>query len=187
VSLYAASKRANELMAHSYSSLYGLPVTGLRFFTVYGPWGRPDMALFIFTRAILDAKPIRVFGYGKHKRDYTFIDDIVEGVAKITSGVAQANPAWNPARPDPALSSAPYRVYNIGNGHPVELNDFIAILEQKLGRKAIRQDLPQQPGDIADTWADCSDLERDYGYRPSTSLEDGISRFVDWYLDHYQV
>lgn len=185
-SLYAASKRANELMAHSYASLYGLPVTGLRFFTVYGPWGRPDMALFLFTRAILAGQPIKVFGYGAHKRDYTFIDDIVEGVVKITKGIAQADANWDAERPDPAMGDAPYRVYNIGNGQPVVLNDFIAALEKKLGKKAIREELPQQPGDVIDTWADCSDLERDFGYRPSTTLEEGISRFVDWYLEFYQ-
>lgn len=186
VSLYAASKRANELMAHSYSSLFDLPVTGLRFFTVYGPWGRPDMALFLFTRAILNEELISVFGFGKHKRDFTYIDDIVEGVVKVAAGIAKASPTWAAAQPDPALSAAPYRVYNIGRGKPLVLNDFITVLEEKLGKKAIREDLPQQPGDIADTWADCSDLERDFGYRPSTTLEEGVSRFVDWYLEHYR-
>jgi len=183
VSLYAASKRANELMAHSYSWLYGLPTTGLRFFTVYGPWGRPDMALFLFTRAILAGKPIKVFNYGRHQRDFTYVDDIVEGVVRVCRSVPQPDPDWNAAAPDPSSSPAPFRVYNIGNARPVQLEDFIAALEKRLGRKALREELPLQPGDVPDTWADCSDLTRDFGYRPDTPLEEGINRFVDWYLD----
>lgn len=187
VSLYAATKRANELMAHSYAELFQLPVTGLRFFTAYGPWGRPDMALFLFTRAILEGKPIDVFGYGRHQRDFTYIDDIVEGVVKVAEGVATADPTWDASAPDPAASSAPYRLYNIGNSQPVVLDDFIRALETKLGKKAIRNELPPQPGDVQDSWADCSDLSRDFDYQPSTSIEDGISRFVDWYLAHYKI
>lgn len=183
VSLYAATKRANELMAHSYSSLYGLPTTGLRFFTVYGPWGRPDMALFLFTRAILAGEPIQVFNYGRHQRDFTYIDDIVEGVVRVSAGVPGPDPGWQAESPDPAASSAPFRLYNIGHGQPVELEDFIAALEHRLGRKALREELPMQPGDVPDTWADCADLEKDFGYRPQTSVQEGIDRFVDWYLE----
>ena len=187
LSLYAASKKSNEMMAHSYSSLYGLPTTGLRFFTAYGPWGRPDMALFLFTEAILNDKPIKVFNYGHHQRDFTYVDDIVEGVVRVAGSIPEGNSDWKGEQPDPASSYAPYRLYNIGNGRPVHLNDFIIELERKLGKKALREELPMQPGDVADTWADCSDLERDFGYRPLTTLEEGISRFVDWYLEHYQV
>lgn len=182
VSLYAASKRANELMAHSYASLYGLPVTGLRFFTAYGPWGRPDMALFQFTRAILAGEPIRVFNHGRHMRDFTYIDDIIEGVVRAMESIPAGDPDWRAEAPDPACSAAPFRIYNIGNGAPVQLEDFIAALERKLGRKAIREDLPLQPGDVPDTWADCTDLARDFDYRPSTPVAVGIERFVDWYL-----
>ena len=183
VSLYAASKKANELMAHTYSHLFRLPVTGLRFFTVYGPWGRPDMSLFLFTRAILEGQPIEVFNHGAMQRDFTYIDDIVEGVVRVTASVPCGDPGWDGTAPDPARSAAPYRVYNIGNGRPVQLEDFIAALEARLGRKALREDLPLQPGDVPDTWADCSALQRDFDYRPDTPIEVGIARFLDWYLE----
>ncbi|MBK1709781.1 MULTISPECIES: NAD-dependent epimerase [Marichromatium] len=187
VSLYAASKKANELMAHTYSHLYRLPTTGLRFFTVYGPWGRPDMALFKFTRAILAGEPIDVFNYGKHRRDFTFIDDIVEGVIRVLDRVPAGNPAWSGATPDAASSAAPYRIYNIGNNNPVELMEYIAVLERCLGREAEKNLLPLQPGDVPDTYADVADLVRDTGYQPNTSVADGVARFVDWYRDFYQV
>jgi UDP-glucuronate 4-epimerase len=187
VSLYGATKRANELMAHSYSSLYGLPTTGLRFFTVYGPWGRPDMALFLFTRAIEAGEPIKVFNYGKHNRDFTYIDDIVEGVVNIAAKIPQGNPDWDAHNPDPGSSPAPYRVYNIGNSNPVKLDDYIGAIEKALGKKAIREELPLQPGDVPDTWADCSDLEKDFGYKPSTPVEEGINQFIAWYRDYYDV
>ena len=182
---YAATKRANELMAHSYSSLFGLPTTGLRFFTVYGPWGRPDMALFSFTRTILEGKPIRVFNYGNHKRDFTYIDDIVVGVIRASDAIAAPDPGWDGARPDPATSRAPYRIYNIGNSRPVLLTDYIDALEKALGRKAERELLPMQPGDVADTHADVADLETVLGYRPQVTVEEGVRRFVDWYLSYY--
>ncbi len=185
LSLYAASKKANELMAHTYSHLYGLPTTGLRFFTVYGPWGRPDMALFKFTRAILAGEPIEVFNYGKHRRDFTFIDDIVEGVIRVLDRVPEGNPEWSGDRPDSATSQAPYRLYNIGNNRPVELMTYIEILERCLGRKAQMNLLPLQPGDVPDTYADVSDLVTDTGYHPDTSVEDGVARFVDWYRSYY--
>ena len=184
ISLYAASKKANELMAHTYSHLFGLPTTGLRFFTVYGPWGRPDMALFLFTRAILAGEPIKVFNNGRMRRDFTYIDDIVEGVLRVTDNTATPNPAWDGARPDPGTSSAPYRLYNIGNNNPVELSEFIDAIEQALGKKAHRELLPMQPGDVAATYADIDDLEADVGYRPATPLREGIGRFVAWYLQH---
>ena len=187
VSLYAASKKANELMAHTYSHLYGLPTTGLRFFTVYGPWGRPDMALFKFTRAILAGEPIEVFNHGKHRRDFTFIDDIVEGVIRVLDRVPSGDPSWSGAHPDPAASQAPYRIYNIGNNQPVELMDYIAVLEEALGRKAEMRLLPLQPGDVPDTYAVVADLVRDTGYGPSTPVRDGVARFVDWYRDFYGV
>jgi UDP-glucuronate 4-epimerase len=186
LSLYAATKKANELMAHTYASLYGLPVTGLRFFTVYGPWGRPDMALFQFTRNILAGRPIDVFNYGNHRRDFTYVDDIVEGVVRALDRVASANAGWNADAPDPATSRAPYRLYNIGNSRPVELMKYIEVLEDCLGRKAERNLLPLQPGDVPDTWADVEDLDRDVGYRPATPVEVGVARFVDWYLEHYR-
>jgi UDP-glucuronate 4-epimerase len=186
LSLYAATKKANELMAHTYASLYGLPVTGLRFFTVYGPWGRPDMALFQFTRNILAGRPIDVFNYGNHRRDFTYVDDIVEGVVRALDRVPSGNPAWNADAPDPATSRAPYRLYNIGNSRPVELMKYIEVLEDCLGRKAERNLLPLQPGDVPDTWADVEDLDRDVGYRPATPVEVGVARFVDWYLEHYR-
>ena len=187
VSLYAASKKANELMAHTYSHLFGLPTTGLRFFTVYGPWGRPDMALFLFTRKILAGEPIDVFNHGRHKRDFTYIDDIVEGVVRTLDRVAAPDPAWDSDRPDPATSSAPYRVYNIGNNSPVDLEHYIRVLEDCLGTKAEKNLLPLQPGDVPDTFADVSDLVRDVGYQPATSVEEGVSRFVAWYRDYHGV
>jgi UDP-glucuronate 4-epimerase len=186
VSLYAASKKANELMAHTYSHLYRIPTTGLRFFTVYGPWGRPDMALFKFTRSILAGEPIDVFNYGKHRRDFTFIDDIVEGVIRTLDRVPEPNPDWSGDAPDSASSSAPYRLYNIGNNQPVELLHYIKVLEDCLGRKAEMNMLPLQPGDVPDTYADVQDLIRDVGYKPETTVEDGVARFVDWYRDFYR-
>jgi UDP-glucuronate 4-epimerase len=187
LSLYAATKKANELMAHTYASLYGVPVTGLRFFTVYGPFGRPDMALFTFTKNILAGKPIDVFNYGRHRRDFTYVGDIVEGVVRAADRVAQPNPLWSSDAPDPATSKAPYRLYNIGNQRPVELMRYIEVLEECLGRKAEKNLLPMQLGDVPDTWADVEDLVADVGYRPSTPVEEGVRRFVDWYLDYYKV
>lgn len=187
LSLYAASKKANELLAHTYSHLYRLPTTGLRFFTVYGPWGRPDMALFKFTRAILAGEPIEVFNYGRHRRDFTYIDDIVEGVVRVLDQVPTPNPQWDSDAPDPASSSAPYRLYNIGNHQPVELLHYIEVLERCLGRTAEKRLLPLQPGDVPDTYADVAALVSDVDYRPQTPVEAGIARFVDWYRDYYQV
>ncbi|GAB6041620.1 NAD-dependent epimerase [Endothiovibrio diazotrophicus] len=187
LSLYAASKKANELMAHSYSHLFQLPTTGLRFFTVYGPWGRPDMALFLFTKSILAGEPINVFNYGKHRRDFTYIDDIVEGVVRTLDRVAAPNPEWDGAHPDPGSSSAPWRVYNIGNNQPVELLHYIETLENCLGRKAEMNLLPLQAGDVPDTYADVDDLVRDMDYLPKTTVEEGIARFVEWYRDYYRV
>jgi len=187
LSLYAATKKGNELMAHTYASLYGLPVTGLRFFTVYGPFGRPDMALFLFTKNILAGKPIDVFNYGHHKRDFTYVGDIVQGVVHAMDHVAEPNSAWNGNQPDPGTSKAPYRLYNIGNQQPVELLRYIEVLEDCLGRKAQKNLLPLQLGDVPDTWADVEDLVADVGYRPSTPVEVGIRNFVDWYLDYYKV
>jgi UDP-glucuronate 4-epimerase len=187
LSLYAASKKANELMAHTYSHLYRLPTTGLRFFTVYGPWGRPDMALFKFTRAILAGEPIEVFNYGKHRRDFTYIDDIVEGVIRVLDRVPEPNPDWCGEVPDAATSIAPYRIYNIGNQHPVELLDYIEVLERCLGKPAEKNLLPLQAGDVPDTYADVTDLVKDTGYKPDTPVEVGISRFVDWYRAYYGV
>lgn len=187
LSLYAASKKSNELMAHTYSHLYGLPTTGLRFFTVYGPWGRPDMALFKFTRAILAGEPIQVFNYGKHRRDFTYVDDIVEGIMRVLDRPAPRNPDWSGARPDPASSTAPWRVYNIGNNKPVELLDYIASIEAALGRKAIRELVPLQAGDVPDTYANVDDLVSDFQYRPATSVGQGIGHFVAWYRDYYNV
>ena len=185
LALYGATKKANELMAHTYSNLYGLPTTGLRFFTVYGPWGRPDMALFLFTKNILAGKPIDVFNYGNHKRDFTYIDDIVEGVIRTMDHNAEPNPDWDPAKPDPGTSRAPYRIYNIGNQQPVELMHYIEVLEDCLGKKAEKNLLPLQDGDVPDTWADTADLAADVGYQPSTSVEEGVKKFVDWYLGFY--
>lgn len=187
VSLYAASKKSNELMAHTYSHLFGLPTTGLRFFTVYGPWGRPDMALFLFTKAILAGEPIKVFNQGQMIRDFTYIDDIVEGIIRVADRTPQPNPDWNPLQSDPAHSSAPYRVYNIGNNQPVQLGEFIEAIEKALGKKAIRELLPMQAGDVAATSADVRDLEADTGYKPSTTVEEGIQHFIDWYRWYYQV
>lgn len=187
VSLYAATKKANELMAHTYSHLFQLPTTGLRFFTVYGPWGRPDMALFLFTKNILAGKPIDVFNYGDHKRDFTYVDDIVEGVTRTLDNIATPNPDWNSDAPDPASSSAPYRIYNIGNNNPVELEHYISTIESCLNRTAIKNMLPLQAGDVPNTSADVSDLQRDVNYTPDTSVEKGIANFVEWYLDYYKV
>lgn len=187
LSLYAASKKANELMAHTYSSLYQLPTTGLRFFTVYGPWGRPDMAPFLFTKAILAGNSIDVFNYGHHRRDFTFIDDIVEGVIRTLDHTAQSNPDWNGLCPDPATSKAPWRIYNIGNQQPVELMRFIETLESHLGKTVEKNLLPMQAGDVADTYADVEALITDVAYQPSTSIEQGVELFVNWYRDYYQV
>ena len=187
VSLYAATKKANELMAHTYSHLYDLPTTGLRFFTVYGPWGRPDMALFIFTKNILTNKPINVFNYGNHQRDFTYIDDIVQGVVRVLDKVAQPNPDWSGDMPDSGTSKAPYRLYNIGNHNPVELIKFIEVLEDCLGMKAEKNLLPLQEGDVQATYADVTDLIKDVDYQPSTPIETGISRFVEWYKEFYQI
>ncbi len=185
LTLYAATKRSNELMAHSYSSLYGLPTTGLRFFTVYGPWGRPDMALFLFTKNILAGVPIDVFNEGYHQRDFTYVEDIVKGVAAALDHVAAPDPKWDSDYPNPSTSSAPYRIYNIGNHTPVPLLRYIEVLEQALGRTAQKNLLPMQPGDLPDTWAEVEALARDVGYRPETDLETGVKRFVEWYLDYY--
>jgi UDP-glucuronate 4-epimerase len=186
LALYGATKKANELMAHSYSNLYELPTTGLRFFTVYGPYGRPDMALFMFTRNIIEGKPIDVFNYGNHRRDFTYVDDIVEGVIRTMDHTAESSPEWDSDKPDPGTSKAPYRLYNIGNQQPVELMRYIEVLEECLGRKAEKNLLPMQPGDVPDTFADTEDLVQDVGYQPDTSIEVGVRKFVDWYLDYYQ-
>jgi UDP-glucuronate 4-epimerase len=185
LSFYAATKKANELMAHTYSSLYGLPTTGLRFFTVYGPWGRPDMALFLFATNILAGKPIDVFNHGHHRRDFTYVDDIVSGVVGALDRVATPNAAWDGDAPDPATSKAPYRLYNIGNNRPVELLRYIELLEQCLGRKAEKNLLPLQVGDVPATWADIDDLQRDVGYAPTTPVEQGVERFVRWFMEYY--
>lgn len=186
VSLYAASKKSNELMAHTYSYLYKLPTTGLRFFTVYGPWGRPDMALYLFTKAICDGKPINVFNHGKMRRDFTYIDDIVEGVFRVVHRIPEPNPGWDGNAPDPSSSPAPYRLYNIGNNNTVELERFITVLEDALSRKAVRNYMDLQPGDVPATYANVDDLIRDVGFKPSTTIEEGISRFIDWYKDYYR-
>jgi len=187
VSLYAATKKANELMAHTYSSLYGIPTTGLRFFTVYGPWGRPDMALFLFTKAILEGRPIDVFNFGKMRRDFTFVDDIVEGVVRVSDHVPKGNAAWSGDTPDPGTSYAPYKIYNIGNNSPVELLRFIEVLEGALGKTAEKNLLPIQAGDVPATYADVDDLIADVGFKPATSIEEGIGRFVAWYRSFYGV
>lgn len=186
LSLYAATKKANELMAHTYANLYGLPTTGLRFFTVYGPWGRPDMALFLFTKRILEGQPIDVFNFGNHRRDFTYVTDIAEGVIRAVDRIATANTKWDSDHPDPGTSRSPYRLYNIGNSKPVDLMHYIQVLEDCLGRKAERNLLPLQPGDVPDTWADVEDLSTDVGYRPATSVEEGVRNFVDWYLEYYR-
>ncbi len=187
LALYGATKKANELMAHTYSNLYDLPTTGLRFFTVYGPFGRPDMALFMFTKNIIEGKPIDVFNYGNHRRDFTYVDDIVEGVVRTLDHVAEPNPEWDPANPDPGTSRAPYRIYNIGNSQPVELMRYIQVIEQCVGREAEKNLLPMQPGDVPDTWADVDDLVADVDYQPNTTVEEGVRRFVEWYVDFYDV
>jgi len=187
LALYGATKKANELMAHTYSNLYELPTTGLRFFTVYGPFGRPDMALFMFTRNIIAGEPIDVFNYGKHRRDFTYVEDIVEGVIRTMDHTAAPNPDWDAASPDPGTSFAPYRIYNIGNQQPVELMRYIEVLEECLGRKAEKNMLPLQPGDVPDTYADTKALVDDVGYQPATTVEVGVKNFVDWYLDYYNV
>jgi UDP-glucuronate 4-epimerase len=187
VSLYAATKKANELMAHTYSHLYKLPTTGLRFFTVYGPWGRPDMAMWIFTEAILGGKPIQIFNEGKMRRDFTYIDDIVEGVIRTADHIAAPNPRWSSSQPDPATSFAPYRVYNIGNNQPVELMHMIGVLERCLGKTAVKEMMPMQPGDVPATYADVDDLIADVGFQPRTSIDDGVEGFVKWYREYHKV
>jgi UDP-glucuronate 4-epimerase len=187
ISLYAASKKSNELMAHTYSALYNLPTTGLRFFTVYGPYGRPDMALFLFTKAILAGKPIEVFNNGLMKRDFTYVDDIVEGITRLVTHVAKPNITWNGMEPDAATSFAPYRLYNIGNNQPVELMQFIEVIEEKLGKKAIKNLMPIQEGDVPETYADVDDLIREVDFKPSTPIEVGVEKFIDWYLEYYKV
>jgi UDP-glucuronate 4-epimerase len=187
ISLYAATKKSAELIAHTYSALFEIPVTVLRFFTVYGPWGRPDMALFIFTKNILEDKPIDVYNYGKMKRDFTYIDDIVEGVVRVMKKIPQKNPNWDAVKADPATSFAPYKIYNIGNNQPVELLRFIEIIEECLGKKAIKNFLPLQPGDVVETYADIDDLVRDTGFKPQTPIEVGIKNFVEWYKNYYKV
>ncbi|MBE7202735.1 MAG: NAD-dependent epimerase/dehydratase family protein, partial [Parafilimonas terrae] len=186
VSLYAATKKANELMAHSYSHLYRLPTTGLRFFTVYGPWGRPDMALYLFTRAILAGEPINVFNGGRMRRDFTYIDDVVEAIVRLVGRPASGDPAWDGRAPDPGTSRAPFRLYNVGNSEPVELTEMIALLEEALGRKALVNLLPMQPGDVPETFADVADLARDVGFSPRTPLATGIARFVAWYREYHR-
>jgi UDP-glucuronate 4-epimerase len=187
ISLYAATKKANELMAHSYSHLYRLPTTGLRFFTVYGPWGRPDMAMFIFAKAILAGQPVRLFNHGRMRRDFTYVDDVVQAVVRLVDRPPQGNPDWDGNRPDPATSKAPWTVYNIGNNHPEELTHVISLLEKEFGRPAIKEMLPMQPGDVEATYADVADLERDIGFKPATPIEDGIARFAKWYRDYHRI
>ena len=186
ISLYAASKKANELMAHTYSALYNLPTTGLRFFTVYGPFGRPDMALFLFTKAIIEGKPIDVYNHGKMKRDFTFVDDIVEAIGRLIPKIPEPDPAWSGFTPDPSRSFAPYRLYNIGNNSPVELLKFIEIIEQKIGKKAVKNFLPIQDGDVPETYADVEDLIKEVDFKPATPIDVGVGKFVDWYLDYYK-
>ena len=186
LSLYAATKKSNELMAHTYSSLYGIPCTGLRFFTVYGPWGRPDMAPMLFAKAIFDSKPIDVYNHGKMQRDFTYIDDIVEGVIRVCNKIPATNPVWNSDSPTPGSSFAPYKIYNIGNNNPVELLYFIEIMEHSIGKSAIKNLLPMQAGDVVATFADVDDLARDVGFKPSTSIETGVAKFVDWYRNYYK-
>ncbi|MCP4147248.1 MAG: NAD-dependent epimerase [bacterium] len=187
VSLYAATKKSTELMAHTYSHLYGIPTTGLRFFTVYGPWGRPDMAYFKFTKNILENKSIDIYNHGKMQRDFTYIDDIIEGITRIIAKPAQPNDQWTGKLPDPASGKAPYKIYNIGNNSPVELMDFIETIEKKLGKKAEKNMMPMQPGDVYTTWADCADLEKDFDYKPGTTIKEGIRRFIQWYLKFYKI
>jgi len=187
VSLYAATKKANELMAHTYSHLYGLPCTGLRFFTVYGPWGRPDMALFLFTKAIIESKPIQVFNHGKMQRDFTYIDDIVEGVSRVMLKIPAQNPAWSGNSPDPGTSYAKYKIYNIGNHNPVQLSDFISEIEKAIGKTAEKIYMDMQPGDVPATYADIDDLIADVGFKPSTPISTGIGKFIEWYKDYYKI
>jgi UDP-glucuronate 4-epimerase len=187
ISLYAATKKANELMAHSYSHLYRLPATGLRFFTVYGPWGRPDMAMFIFAKAILAGQPVRLFNHGKMRRDFTYIDDVAQAVVRLLARPPRGRPDWDGNRPDPATSRAPWAVYNIGNNNPEELTHVISLLEKEFGRTAVKEMLPMQPGDVEATYADVADLERDIGFRPATAIEDGIARFAKWYRDYHAI
>ncbi|MHC5083502.1 MAG: NAD-dependent epimerase [Planctomycetota bacterium] len=187
VSLYAASKKSNELMAHTYSHLFGIPTTGLRFFTVYGPWGRPDMALFLFTKAILEDKPIDVFNHGKMRRDFTYVDDIVEGVVRVIDHAPTGNPDWTGAKPDPSCSKAPYKVYNIGNSSPVELMEFIEAIEKRLGKTAQKNMMPIQPGDVPATWADVTDLVEDLDYQPNTPIQEGVNRFIAWYKEFFEI
>ncbi|MFN9851861.1 MAG: NAD-dependent epimerase [Planctomycetota bacterium] len=186
VSLYAATKKACEMMAHCYSHLYRLPTTGLRFFTVYGPWGRPDMALFLFTKAIFAGEPLEVYNGGRMKRDFTYVDDIVSAMVRLLDRIPEPDPAWNPDQPDPSISSAPYRLHNIGNHRPTELSHFIDVLEREIGKPAIRKEMPMQPGDVLETFADVSSLQQEIGFAPATSIEEGIARFVAWYRDYYQ-
>ncbi len=185
ISLYAATKKSNELMAHTYSYLYGLPTTGLRFFTVYGPWGRPDMALFLFTKAIQEGKPIKVFNHGKMERDFTYIDDIIEGVVRLLEKIPSPNPGWTGGAPDPGTSPCRYRIYNIGNNNPIPLMDFVEAIELALGKKAVKEFLPLQPGDVPATYADVNDLVEEVGFKPKTSITEGIEKFIEWYLDYY--
>jgi UDP-glucuronate 4-epimerase len=187
ISLYAASKKANELMAHSYSHLYRIPATGLRFFTVYGPWGRPDMAMFIFAKAILAGQPIKLFNHGKMRRDFTFVDDVSNAIVRLLDHPPKDDPGWDAAAPDPGTSAAPWRIYNIGNNRPEELTYVVSLLEKEFGRTAIRDMLPMQPGDVEATFADVADLERDIGFRPATSIEDGIARFATWYREFHRI
>ncbi|PID78286.1 MAG: capsular biosynthesis protein CpsI [Deltaproteobacteria bacterium] len=187
ISLYAASKKANELMAHTYSYLYNLPTTGLRFFTVYGPWGRPDMALFLFTKAIIENKPIKVFNHGKMKRDFTYIDDIVEGVTRVMEKIPEPNPEWSGMNPDPSSGKAPYKIYNIGNNNTVGLMEFIEAIEEQLGKEAIKEFLPLQPGDVPATYADVDDLIKDTGFRPDTDVKTGVKNFIEWYKKYYKI
>jgi UDP-glucuronate 4-epimerase len=187
ISLYAASKKANELMAHAYSHLYRIPATGLRFFTVYGPWGRPDMAMFIFAKAILAGEPIKLFNHGKMRRDFTYVDDVSQAVVHLIDRPPQGRADWDGSHPDPATSSAPWRIYNIGNNRPEELTHVVSLLEQEFGKKAVKEMLPMQPGDVEATYADVTDLERDVGFRPSTPIEDGIARFVKWYREYHRI
>jgi UDP-glucuronate 4-epimerase len=187
ISLYAASKKANELMAHAYSHLYRIPATGLRFFTVYGPWGRPDMAMFIFAKAIVGGTPIKLFNHGRMRRDFTYVDDVTEAIFRLLDRPPQGDPNWSGDRPDPATSAAPWKIYNIGNNHPEQLMNVVSLLEREFGRDAIKEMLPMQPGDVLATYADIDDLARDVGFRPSTSIEDGIIRFAKWYRDYHEL
>jgi UDP-glucuronate 4-epimerase len=187
ISLYAATKKANELMAHSYSHLFRLPTTGLRFFTVYGPWGRPDMALYRFTEAIFQGKPIDVYNHGLMERDFTYVDDVVEAMVRMVDRPAEPNAQWDGERPDPATSNAPYRIYNIGNNRPVKLSEFIQQIERATGRKAVQRMLPMQPGDVLSTFANIDDLQRDFGFSPSTTIDEGIERFVAWYRQYHRI